>query len=73
MHPILGSARRRNLYLASWAVIGSLGAVAWSAANAGAGVAAALAVVVPPCLVPLPVEIVSVVVDSILESLRHAP
>ena len=51
MHPILESARRRNLYLASWAVIGSLGAVAWSAANAGAGIAVALAVVVPPCLV----------------------
>ena len=51
MHPILGSTRRRNLYLASWAVIGSLGAVAWSAANAGAGIAVALAVVVPPCLV----------------------
>ncbi len=51
VHPILGSTRRRNLYLASWAVIGSLGAVAWSAANAGAGIAVALAVVVPPCLV----------------------
>ena len=51
MHPILGSTRRRNLYLASWAVIGSLGAVAWSAANPGAGIAVALAVVVPPCLV----------------------
>ena len=51
MHPILGSSRRRNLYLASWAVIGTLGAVAWSAANAGAGIAVALAVVVPPCLV----------------------
>lgn len=51
MHPILGSARRRNLYLASWAVIGSLGAVAWSAATPGAGIAVALAVVVPPCLV----------------------
>ena len=51
VHPILGSARRRNLYLASWAVIGSLGAVAWSAANADAGIAVALAVVVPPCLV----------------------
>ena len=51
MHPILGSTRRRNLYLASWAVIGSLGAVAWSAANAAAGIVAALAVVVPPCLV----------------------
>ena len=51
MHPILGSTRRRNLYLASWAAIGSLGAVAWSAANAGAGIAVALAVVVPPCLV----------------------
>lgn len=51
MHPILGSARRRNLYLASWAVIGTLGAVAWSAANAVAGIAVALAVVVPPCLV----------------------
>ena len=51
MHPILGSTRRRNLYLASWAVIGSLGAVAWSAANPGAGLGVALAVVVPPCLV----------------------
>ena len=51
MHPILGSARRRNLYLASWAVIGSLGAVAWSAANPGAGIAVALAVAVPPSLV----------------------
>ena len=53
MHPILGSTRRRNLYLASWGVIGTLGAVAWSAANAGAGagIAVALAVVVPPCLV----------------------
>ena len=51
MHPILGSAQRRNLYLASWIVIGSLGAVAWSAANPGAGIAVALAVVVPPCLV----------------------
>ena len=51
MHPILGSARRRNLYLASWAAIGSLGAGAWSAANPAAGIAVALAVVVPPCLV----------------------
>ena len=51
MHPILASARRRNLYLASWTVIGLLVAVAWSAANADAGVVAALAVVVPPCLV----------------------
>ena len=51
MHPILGSARRRNLYLASWAVIGALGAVAWSAANPGAGITVALAVVVPPSLV----------------------
>ncbi len=51
MHPILGSAPRRNLYLASWAVIGSLGAVAWSTANPDAGIAVALAVVVPPCLV----------------------
>ena len=51
MHPILGSTRRRNLYLAAWGVIGSLGAVAWSAANPGAGLGVALAVVVPPCLV----------------------
>ncbi len=51
MHPILASAARRNLYLASWSVIGLLVAVAWSAANPGAGIAAALAVVVPPCLV----------------------
>ena len=51
MHPILGSAGRRNLYLASWAVIGALGAVAWSAANPGAGITVALAVVVPPSLV----------------------
>ena len=51
MHPILGSTQRRNLYLASWGVIGSLGAVAWLAANPGAGIAVALAVVVPPCLV----------------------
>ncbi len=51
MHPILGSTRRRNLYLAAWVVIGSLGAVAWSAANPGAGLGVALAVVVPPCLV----------------------
>ena len=51
MHPILGSTRRRNFYLASWAVIGSLGAVAWSAATPGAGIAVALVVVVPPCLV----------------------
>ena len=45
MHPILGSARRRNLYLASWAVIGTLGAVAWSVANAGAGIAMGAVVV----------------------------
>ena len=51
MHPILGSARRRTLYLASWTVIGLLVAVAWSAANPGAGIVVALAVVVPPCLV----------------------
>ena len=51
MHPILASAARRNLYLASWSVIGLLVAVAWSAANPGAGIAAALAVVVPACLV----------------------
>ena len=51
VHPILGSTRRRNLYLAAWVVIGSLGAVAWSAANPGAGVGVALAVVVPPGLV----------------------
>ena len=51
MHPILGSAQRRTLYLASWTVIALLVAVAWSAANADAGIAAALAVVVLPCLV----------------------
>ncbi|MCY4075162.1 MAG: histidine kinase [Acidobacteria bacterium] len=51
MHPILGSARRRTLYLASWTVIGLLVAVAWSAANPEAGLLVALAVVVPPCLV----------------------
>ena len=51
MHPILASARRRHLYLASWTVIGLLVAVAWSAANPDAGIAVALAVVVPPCLV----------------------
>ena len=51
MHPILGSARRRTLYLASWTVIGLLVAVAWSAANPAAGILVALAVVVPPCLV----------------------
>ena len=51
MHPILGSARRRTLYLASWTVIGLLVAVAWSAANPEAGILVALAVVVPPCLV----------------------
>ena len=51
MHPILGSARRRTLYLASWTVIGLLVAVAWSAANPEAGIVVALAVVVPPCLV----------------------
>ena len=51
MHPILGSARRRTLYLASWTVIGLLVAVAWSAANPAAGIVVALAVVVPPCLV----------------------
>ena len=45
MHPILGSARRRNLYPASWAVIGTLGAVAWSVANAGAGIAMGAVVV----------------------------
>ncbi len=51
MHPILGSARRRTLYLASWIVVGLLVAVAWSAANPDAAIAVALAVVVPPCLV----------------------
>jgi len=51
VHPILGSAERRTLYLASWTVIGLLVAVAWSAANPDAGIVAALAVVVPPCLV----------------------
>ena len=51
MHPILGSAQRRTLYLASWIVIGLLVAVAWSAANPDAGIGVALAVVVPPCLV----------------------
>ena len=51
MHPILGSAQRRTLYLASWTVIALLVAVAWAAANAEAGIAAALAVVVLPCLV----------------------
>ena len=51
MHPILGSVRRRTLYLASWGVIGLLVAVVWSAANPEAGIAVALAVVVPPCLV----------------------
>ena len=51
MHPILGSAQRRTLYLASWTVIGLLVAGAWSAANPDAGILVALAVVVPPCLV----------------------
>ena len=51
MHPILGSARRRTLYLASWTVIGLLVAVVWSVANPEAGIVVALAVVVPPCLV----------------------
>ena len=51
MHPILGSARRRTLYLASWTVIGLLVAGAWSAANPDAGIVVALAVAVPPCVV----------------------
>ena len=51
MHPILGSARRRTLYLAAWTVIGLLVAGAWSAANPEAGIAVALALAVPPCIV----------------------
>ena len=51
MHPILGSARRRTLYLACWTIVGSLLAGAWSAATPGASILVALAVVVPPCLV----------------------
>ena len=51
MHPILGSAQRRALYLACWTVIGLLVAVAWSAAHPDAGIVVALAVVLPPCLV----------------------
>lgn len=50
MHPILASGRRQALYLTSWALIGLLLAVAWSAASPGVALPTSLAVVVPPCL-----------------------
>ena len=50
MHPILASGQRQALYLASWALIGLLLAVAWSAASSRVALPASLAVVVPPCL-----------------------
>ena len=50
MHPILASGQRQALYLASWALIGLLLAVAWSAASPRVALPTSLAVVVPPCL-----------------------
>ena len=51
MHPILASRQRQALYLASWAPIALLLAVAWSTASPAVDLGAALVIVAPPGIV----------------------
>ena len=51
MHPILASRQRQALYLASWAPIALLFAVAWSTVSPAADLGTALVIVVPPAVV----------------------
>lgn len=51
MHPILASGPRQALYLASWAPVALLLAVAWSTTNPAVDLGAALVVVAPPAVV----------------------
>ena len=51
MHPILASRQRQALYLASWAPIALLLAVAWSRTSPATGLGTALVIVAPPGVV----------------------
>lgn len=51
MHPLLASRQRQALYLASWAPVALLLAVAWSTASPAVDLGAALVLVAPPAVV----------------------